>query len=60
LTLLEGVVKATKDVSPNANLATRTLGSFKLVCKKTDVRWIEQQLNEAINLLSLTMMANLT
>jgi hypothetical protein len=60
LALLEGVVKATKDVSPNLNRATRTLGSFKLVCKKTDIRWIEQQLNEAISLLSLTMMANLT
>lgn len=60
LALLEGVVKATKDVSANSKRATRTLGSFKLVCKKTDIRWIEQQLNEAVNLLSLTMMANLT
>lgn len=60
LELLEGVVKATKDVKASSNRVTRTLGSFKLVCKKTDIRWIEQQLNEAVNLLSLTMMANLT
>ncbi|PMD20159.1 hypothetical protein NA56DRAFT_186417 [Hyaloscypha hepaticicola] len=60
LELLEGVVKATKDVKASSNRATRALGSFKLVCKKTDIRWIEQQLNEAVNLLSLTMMANLT
>ncbi len=34
LALLEGVIKATKDVSGNSNRAMRTLGSFKLVARK--------------------------
>jgi hypothetical protein len=59
LTLLEGVVEATQKASANSRVA-KTLGSFKLACHKKDIRSFEQQLSEAVNLLSLTMMANLT
>lgn len=59
LALLEGVIEATKKASWNSRVA-KTLGSFKLACHRKDIRGIEQQLSEAVNLLSLTMMANLT
>lgn len=60
LTLLEGVVQTTKQLSTTSDRASRTLGSLKLACKKKDVREIEQQLNDAVNSLSLAMMVNLT
>jgi hypothetical protein len=60
LAMLEGVVEATKQAFAASNRTTRTLGSFKLACKKKDLREIESQLHNAANLLSLSMMANLT
>ena len=60
LAMLEGVVEATKRVSADSSRARRTLASIKLACKKNDIREMEQKLNEAVNLLGLTMMANLT
>lgn len=60
LAVLEGIVKTTKQAAAASDRAARTLGSLKLACRKRDVREIEQQLHDAVNLLSLTMMANLT
>jgi hypothetical protein len=60
LAMLEAVVETTKKALTDSNRATRTLGSLKLACRKKDMQGIEQQLNEAVNLLSLTMMVNLT
>jgi hypothetical protein len=60
LAVLEGVVEATKQAAAASNRTARTLGSLKLTCRKKDAREIEQQLHDAVNLLSLTMVANLT
>jgi hypothetical protein len=60
LAMLEAVVETTKKALTASNPATRTLGSLKLACRKKDMQGMEQQLNEAVNLLSLTMMVNLT
>jgi hypothetical protein len=60
LAMLEDVVEATKEASASSNRVTKTLGSFKLASREKNIRGIEQQLNEAVNLLNLTMMANLT
>jgi hypothetical protein len=59
LAMLEAVVETTKKSLIASNRATRTLGSLKLACRKKDMQGMEQQLNEAVNLLSLTMMVNL-
>jgi hypothetical protein len=59
LMMLEGSILATKQLSADSSRARRTLGSFKLACNKKEIRGIEQQLNEAVNLLSLTMVVNL-
>lgn len=60
LALLEGLVEASKQASASSTRAVRTTGSFKMACKKKDIQGFENQLHDAINLLSLTMMANLT
>ena len=60
LTSLEGIAEASKSASATSSRATRALGSFRLVYKKKELEEIEQQVYEAVNLLTLTMMANLT
>jgi hypothetical protein len=60
LEMLEAVVEATKKASTNSNRAAQKLGGFKLACRKENIRGIERQINEAVNLLGLTMIANLT
>jgi hypothetical protein len=60
LATLEGVVEATKKAFAASSRTTRALGSFKLACKRKDLREIESQLHNAASLLSLSMMADLT
>lgn len=60
LAMLEGVVEVTKQSSAKSSRVTKTMGSFRLACKKKDIREIEQQLHDAVALLGLSMMANLT
>jgi hypothetical protein len=58
--LIESLVEVSKQASATSNRAARAIGSFKLACKKKDIQGLENQLHDAISLLSLTMMANLT
>jgi len=60
LGMLEKLIETTKQASSASNRATRTIGSLKLAWKKKDIQECENQLRDAINLLTLTMMANLT
>jgi hypothetical protein len=60
LSILEGIVNATKQASTVSDRTSRTLGFLKLVSKRRDIQEIEHQLHNAINLLSLTLMINLT
>lgn len=59
LAKLEEIVEATKNTSATSR-AAKMLGSIRLACKKKDIREMEQQVHEAVSLLSVTMMANLT
>jgi hypothetical protein len=60
LAMLESIVETAKKASIATNKATRTLGSFKLACKKNDIKEFESQLHDAVCLLNLTMAMNLT
>jgi N-terminal domain on NACHT_NTPase and P-loop NTPases len=60
LAMLEGIVEVTKQASAKSSRVTKTMGSFRLACKKKDIREIEKQLYDAVTLLGLSMMANLT
>lgn len=56
---LEGIVDAAKRNSEARNKAIRSLGSFRLACKKKDIEDFERQLYDAVSLLNLTMTTNL-
>jgi hypothetical protein len=58
--ILERVVETAKKHSFITNKTTRTLGSFKLACKKREIEEFESQLHDAVSLLNLAMTANLT
>jgi hypothetical protein len=60
LKMLIDVLDVAKKTAIAPNKATRTLGSFKLACKKKDIEGVENQLRDAIGLLNLTMTTNLT
>ncbi|KAH8743361.1 hypothetical protein F5882DRAFT_446616 [Hyaloscypha sp. PMI_1271] len=57
---LESIVNAAKKASDAKNKAARSLGSFRLSCKKKDIEDFERQLHDAVSLLNLTMTTNLT
>jgi heme exporter protein D len=59
LLALKGFVQRAKKISGASNKASRTIGAFKLACKKKDIEEVECQLQHAINLLVLTMTINL-
>ena len=60
LAMFENFVQATKQASSTTNQLTRTIGSLKLACRNRDIQEFESQLHDAITLLTLTMVANLT
>lgn len=60
LTMLEGVVQSTKQASAASNRAAKVLGSFNLARKRRDIQGIENQLRDAVNLLNLTLLSNLS
>lgn len=60
VTILEGVIEATKKASSTRNKTARTLVSFKLTWKKREINEFESQLHDTVNLLNLAMTANLT
>lgn len=60
LKMLEDVVEVAKKTATASNMATRTLGSFKLACKKKDIEGFESQLHDAVSLLNLAITTNLT
>jgi hypothetical protein len=60
LAVLEVLVDEAKRASAASSRATRAIGSFKFACRKKDIQGFENQVHGAMNLLSLTMMANLT
>jgi len=55
---LEIFVQKAKKASEAGNKVTRTVGAFKLACKKKEVEEFEGQLQRAINLLDVTMTIN--
>lgn len=54
------VVKKAKTTSEGKHKATRSLGSFRLACKKEDIEEFETQLQPAVTVLDLAMTMNLT
>lgn len=60
LARFESLIEATKHSSFSGKRTAKTTESFKLACKKKDIQDFESQLNEAMNLLNLTLTATLT
>ena len=58
LLVLENIVDATRKAS-SSNRTTRSLGSFKLACKKHDIEEFERELQETVSVLNLAMTVNL-
>lgn len=58
--ILEEVVETAKRTSFSANKSTRTLGAFKLACKKKEIEEFESQVLNTISILHLAMTTNLT
>ena len=60
LAILEDIVEASKQASATSNRTEKTIRSFKLACKKMDIQEFEKQVYDAMDILSLPMVANLT
>jgi len=54
------VVEVVKKSAVATNKATRMFGSFKIVCKKRDIKDFKSQLHDTIGLLNLAMTTNFT
>lgn len=60
LTILNGIVNKANVASDGKRKIAKSLGSFRLACKKKDVEEFETQLQHAVTILDLTMTMNLT
>lgn len=60
LKMVESVIEAAEKSAAASSKTARSLGSFKLACKKSDIKELEAQIHDAVTLLNLAMKMNLT
>ena len=60
LALRENIIQKSKKASGAGNNFTKSMGNFKLACKKNDIEEIEIQLQHSVSILDLTMTINLS